>query len=42
MGTYMGIGIVTKMAISKNDVKNMKSSMDELQKDINKEFTIRL
>ena len=40
MGTYMAIGIVTKMAISKSALAEMKSNIDDIQKNISKEFNI--
>lgn len=40
MGTYMGIGIVTKMGISKSTVEEMESTIDDIQSKISKEFNI--
>ena len=40
MGAYMGIGIVAKMAISKSALEKMESNIDDIQRDISKEFNV--
>jgi len=40
MGTYMGIGIVNKIIIEKENLNRINTTIDKVQDDITKEFNI--